>query len=1292
MRAAKIDNTISRAESCTPFHDDLDDSFPEPSLKKGNCADMIDEAIAALSNAVRDGVELQELRALARRYDIDFYAVQVELIHVAAQYERTKLLTDFLRDGKVSLKQPGPGGENILHVAVRARALETVKWVKQTANSFHNIDLDYLEAMQQAVDAKGFTPLVAAVMEGYEEGLEELLPSYDEFCSDGMTNMLREAHARADAQVLRLARERAQNGGTCCEELRMARHLRTRLELGIRGGMVHDLVDLVAERLTGCSAEELEEEVRSSGKWPLFQSQPNGEMPPWSHDERMTVFFALQKVAAQGYGNGMRWLLDTFHGMIDDTWLLDITDLACAGKEAYEVEEILEGESVEVPRLGLTLGGVVENWDGRSVAELGRACKDAMRRCYLQLEKMACPVDEMDWHLEHRKEWDMLVRLADGFLTQGEEGEREEEEGVKEPEQVQDPGFWMWHAEVLELLVERFSTNGLPRVDLMVYFGRWQFCQWLVDRCFLDLQASLRGDGDKALEGRATDADTDTEEDDTCAICLSSALRGPAFDCTLPCGHRFCRQCTRRLFQTAASTGGAGTGSVPCPLCRGSAQAVRGGCGDVAAKLWSHLAHTAPWLREALEGDVAPADGTGGAWPSLGATLLMLAAGQGVLCFVAGLIGLGFDPLLRIGGRTCMHVACEHGQTAVVKYLSQLPQGRELAVALASDGSRPLRAATLSGEVSLVKCLVQWLGGDAAVDEGGETWTTLARNSQFPEVRAYAYEVGFDTVLRCEIPALLRARAPLEDVMLALHETRALYHAAQHYRHAQPAAGGSKCAAKRQRGQEEETRAKAPRVEAVTSPGITPETGPARRMEMEVDGATEGSAERSTPQGAARSPGDGARCEEEEAAPSDLPLDGIRHFLCQVVIPHGRADVLRAVLLEYHRDLFEAPLLNSATAWTHEAARRAVGECGGTRGRRGALEAVLEEHAEVRAAEAECIDLTARLVAELSGDAEQAAVNAAELTWQAIRARVEQRASPDRRGLLVKYEHVGVDAGSVKGETRLYQAAKQGRAVVVEWMLSKLSGVSAVDDKAVRRALSAASFHGHLPAVQVLFSWLRERRASMGFRGLTRKKGGQLPLLSKDETVCFVHDGFVECAMLELMRPRTKGAKFRRLQETVRWLLSQPEVSVSKVPCPGHQDEDRNPVSVTRVVQLLVESHPQVAHHPRFTGLFNWHHEIDCARWLVETQGVNIQNFEPNTGSDGFGLELSKLKEQQQRSFDLADKIINGDAMDEPSLIAQEDLRIMKDRYGRGLRLAAIANKSPKRVMDWLVAQMKGRG
>ncbi|KAK3268590.1 hypothetical protein CYMTET_22913 [Cymbomonas tetramitiformis] len=72
----------------------------------------------------------------------------------------------------------------------------------------------------------------------------------------------------------------------------------------------------------------------------------------------------------------------------------------------------------------------------------------------------------------------------------------------------------------------------------------------------------------------------------------------------------------------------------------------------------------------------------------------------------------------RVGGLNCMHLACEHGRTAVGKFLGDLEGWRKLAQAPAADGRRPLHMATLSGELPLLRYLVggswasrrRWMG------------------------------------------------------------------------------------------------------------------------------------------------------------------------------------------------------------------------------------------------------------------------------------------------------------------------------------------------------------------------------------------------------------------------------------------------------------------------------------------------------------------------------------------------------------------------------------------------------
>ncbi|KAK3240580.1 hypothetical protein CYMTET_49586 [Cymbomonas tetramitiformis] len=81
------------------------------------------------------------------------------------------------------------------------------------------------------------------------------------------------------------------------------------------------------------------------------------------------------------------------------------------------------------------------------------------------------------------------------------------------------------------------------------------------------------------------------------------------------------------------------------------------------------------------------------------------------------------------------------------------------------------------------------------------------------------------------------------------------------------------------------------------------------------------------------------------------------------------------------------------------------------------------------------------------------------------------------------------------------------------------------------------------------------------------------------------------------------------------------------------------------------------------------------------SKGVNIQALEPaflypGVKSVEFEAQLTELKAQQQRTFELADQIVRGDAMDDPGLVVGVDLRNMKDRHGRGLLQAAISTRA----------------
>ena len=66
---------------------------------------------------------------------------------------------------------------------------------------------------------------------------------------------------------------------------------------------------------------------------------------------------------------------------------------------------------------------------------------------------------------------------------------------------------------------------------------------------------------------------------------------------------------------------------------------------------------------------------------------------------------------------------------------------------------------------------------------------------------------------------------------------------------------------------------------------------------------------------------------------------------------------------------------------------------------------------------------------------------------------------------------------------------------------------------------------------------------------------------------------------------------------------------------------------------------------------------------------------------------------EQRAHYELADSVIKGQLMRQPNNKALRgvDLNSLRDRYGRGVLAAAIAEGRPREELAWLMAKMKAQ-
>ena len=101
----------------------------------------------------------------------------------------------------------------------------------------------------------------------------------------------------------------------------------------------------------------------------------------------------------------------------------------------------------------------------------------------------------------------------------------------------------------------------------------------------------------------------------------------------------------------------------------------------------------------------------------------------------------------------------------------------------------------------------------------------------------------------------------------------------------------------------------------------------------------------------------------------------------------------------------------------------------------------------------------------------------------------------------------------------------------------------------------------------------------------------------------------------------------------------------------------------------------------------------ECLPWLVIQQGVNIQTLTAfrfsSDGKPGKALFV-KLQAEQRKRFDLADSIIrDGYSASGDKREKQVGLGTLRDRYGRMLLKAAIADKRPKEVINSIMLGLR---
>jgi hypothetical protein len=297
--------------------------------------------------------------------------------------------------------------------------------------------------------------------------------------------------------------------------------------------------------------------------------------------------------------------------------------------------------------------------------------------------------------------------------------------------------------QMLQSMLDRFHVAALPRLDLLIFFGRAEILQFLIDAGHVDLNAPING-------GVAAET--------TCSMCEKNvSVTSP-----LCCGHHVCRLCLRALLLNNKEQATC-NGYVRCSLCLTAVPAsnyasVRTPLSlpcDASIITCHALKHLFPWFHGRLQRSM-----------TLGSVLLMFAATVGSLRIVGTLIAAGVQAATKLkDGRTIMHVAAARGHFALVKWIGE--NGHlELANEVSLRGLRALHEALRSGATDVVRYLLS-KGQMRTTDGKGRDWAFHAhrarrRRAQVLMVLQEEHAKSFD------FATCLSTRVPLEEIKSVL--------------------------------------------------------------------------------------------------------------------------------------------------------------------------------------------------------------------------------------------------------------------------------------------------------------------------------------------------------------------------------------------------------------------------------------------------------------------------------------------------------------------------------------------
>eukprot|EP00873_Tetraselmis_striata_P041455 jgi/Tetstr1/461719/TSEL_006809.t1 len=1205
------------------------------------------EALQRLGQLIREKAPVESLASTLQALAVDPRLVTDELVLIAISSDNVEALAWLVGELHASCLQVYQEGRTALHEAVLHRCPAVIHWT--LSGGKHSVDLWFAE------DAAGATPLLQAVRERYAEGVEAMCGSdiADGFAISGTASrhgvVMGQAYREAAQALSDPAAESDAREGLTSMMRAMERQLRIMFLNDVQeavGGGWRSGADRES-RPWECKLGEVRRRAEAQPWWASFQAQhqggtrePAGPQEEWAESE------AIKSAVNAAQPGVVEWLLDVWGVDFEAAQLRDpvysLSDYACGGGEVQAARNTVSTDSDEA-------------------------------RC---------------WSREHLRRWveesgggpmlvGALVRIVQCTLVREGDRKRKQEyfsglESARKQLRLLDDleakGGALRQAKIiatLELFIDRFNRSAVPRLDLLVQSGNWQVFEWLLSQKTIDMGAPF-----VESEAGAEDAE-DAEDVAVCPVCLDP-LPIPALYCVLQCGHTLCRRCTRGLIHHMPSPeegGRAGGGAFSCPLCRRVVPFPRFAHSDVMVKLRGDLPDAAPWLFPS--GLPAPGPGL-----PLGAVLLGMAVGMSSLRFVENLVAAGVDPFCRLGGRSLLHIACEQAASGsalwLLEHARQAGRLPELLLSLDQQGRRPLEVAV---EVDL---------------EGPAFDRLLDLEARLP-----------DPAVEEEAPR----GAWVEKALASSNET---VRGAAEWHVAQAVLGG---------GLEERLRSGCPLAESEIA---------AAGYAAAIMRAREG--------------GDGAStvCTGAAAAAPDMGDHVLRRFVDDQVVRHGRADVLRWMWLELdwqrwaHFPIPAGPSFASRDAVTAAASKWGLGS------------------AELRLF-GDVFDEADRLL-EIKGLAKAVADDFARAVVEAGSVEAARAGGGSDGGTRFTDEATHHDAscamplcyaakhGLAELVAWLLERQHHGRGRRVACL--RVTGLAATNG---HLALAKESWQGIVAeGREAIVAAAQEPPANSPELWDCHLCRHCIEQSRADELdgdgdgingVALANFLAIRCAHNVLSPGNEPVAE--RAWPALEWMLAQPEVSCREVLCgidwhllgasimlrPRQQEAssdaasaeaaptERNSIQL-RLLRLLVDSGgaslgAAPAERIRTGQMLEltigqlmitsgaWLE--NCWPWLVEERGVDIQSSEiVDEAARRFRCNrnlLDRLRREQRRRFELAAIIVERGFPVEGGAMAEElrsvDLRALRDRAGRPVLTAAIAEQRPQEVLDSITNALK---